>query len=190
MTCSAFGDVRESQACPGQLQGWLSCSSMATLHTETSLCLSFVWCCKAGRILARAVDFHCELSMVSLNGVLMKNGDHFRPHCSFQILLLGTTFIKGRKKETGGFFCVFSLGLIFFCANFYANLGKCICSFYNLFIPCVILSSQPSIVTIVCGEEVRIYTFVFLGFWSGISLMFWDEALYSSHTTALSPILY
>lgn len=67
---------------------------MATLHTETSQCLFFVWCCEAGRILAQPVDFHCELFMVSLNGALMKNGDLFRPHCSCQILLLGTTFIK------------------------------------------------------------------------------------------------
>lgn len=67
---------------------------MATLHTETSLCLFFVWCCEAGMILAQPVDFHCELFMVSFNGALMKNGDHFRPHCSCQILLLGTTFIK------------------------------------------------------------------------------------------------
>lgn len=37
--------------------------------------------------------FHCELFMVSLNGALMKNGDHFRPHCSSEILPLGATFI-------------------------------------------------------------------------------------------------
>ncbi len=92
---------------------------MATLHTETSLCLFFVWCCEAGRILAQSVDFHCELFMVSLNGALMKNGDHFRPHCSCQILLLGTTFIK---KD---FFYVL-VTQTDFCANFYANLGKCI----------------------------------------------------------------
>lgn len=66
---------------------------MATLHTETSLCLFFVWCCEAGRILAQHVDFHCELFMVSLNSALMKNGDHFRPYCSCQILLLGAIFI-------------------------------------------------------------------------------------------------
>ena len=88
-----FGSLKAVTSLRRQPWGWLSCSSMATLHTETSLCLLFVWCCEAGRILARPADFHCELFMVSLNGALMKNGDHFRPHCSCQILLLGTTFI-------------------------------------------------------------------------------------------------
>lgn len=77
--------------------GGLSCNSMATLHTETSLCLFFVWICKTGRILARPREFHCEISMVGLNGALMKNGDHFRPCCSFQILLLEPLFIKNKQ---------------------------------------------------------------------------------------------
>lgn len=49
---------------------------------------------QAGRILAQSAGFCCELSTVSLNGALMKNGDHFKTYCSFLILLLGTKFIK------------------------------------------------------------------------------------------------
>lgn len=90
---------------------------MATLHTETSLCLLFVWCSEVGRILAQPVDLHCALFMVSLNGALMKTGDHFRPHCSCQIFLLGTTFII--------FFLFLRLATrIDFGTNFYANLGN------------------------------------------------------------------
>lgn len=89
-----FAYWRESQSSTGSHGvDYLAAPWPRSIRT-TSLCLFFVWCCEAGRILAQPVDFHCELFMVSLNGALMKNGDHFRPHCSCWILLLGTTFIK------------------------------------------------------------------------------------------------
>lgn len=62
-------------------------------YGKTSPCLFFVCRCEAGGVLGQPLGFHCELFMVRLNGALMKNGDHFRPHCSGEILPLGATFI-------------------------------------------------------------------------------------------------
>lgn len=94
VTSGFFGYWKQSQASTGSHGVDYLAAPWPCSIRKTSLCLFFVWRCEAGRILAQPVDFHCELFMVSLNGALMKNGDHFRPHCSSYILLLETTFIR------------------------------------------------------------------------------------------------